>query len=145
MFVWCNVRSRCLFVTLCCCIDYNVIIDCNGQVIVLSSTIKMQTSLCSHQKPVCSCVCGCSLCVYVRLHHMDSLGLIAAHMMNTLSLRKFQELEGSSLNVFPPGIHSLEELQVSVSQWSLKLSKLYIPHMIPSTINRKLKEHHSYI
>ena len=56
--MWYNVRCRCLFVTLYCCIEYNVIIDCNGQANVLVSAIKMQASFCSHGQ-TCVCVSEC--------------------------------------------------------------------------------------
>ena len=65
------------FVTLNCCIDYKIMIDCNGQAIVLVSAIKMQTSFCSHSQTcifVFQWMRICSRCVHVCLYRMDPLG-----------------------------------------------------------------------
>lgn len=67
-----------MFICDYCCIDYDVITDCNGQASVLVSTIKMQVSFCSHGQTCVFCVTGCAyvaycvclgVCVYT-----DSLG-----------------------------------------------------------------------
>ena len=63
--VWFNVRSRCLFVTLYCCIVDNVITDCNGQAFV--SAIKLQTSFCSHGP---TCVYSSSVGLHTHENHI---------------------------------------------------------------------------
>lgn len=105
MFVWYNVR--CLFVTLYCCIEYNVIIDCNGQANVLVSAIKMQASFCSHGQTcvfVCQWMCIFILCVGMCWYELNWLK--ALWMMATVYLRKFLELQ------LEGGTRNLEELQV---------------------------------
>lgn len=113
MFVWYHVKSRCLFVTYYCCIEYDVIIDCNEQVLV--TAIKKRASFCSHGQTCvflsqCNCICG----LYVGGSVSESIltWLNALCMMSVVHLRSFLELH--FFRSFFPGIISWRNSKVVV-------------------------------
>lgn len=113
MFVWYHVKSRCLFVTYYCCIEYDVIIDCNEQVLV--TAIKKRASFCSHGQTCvflsqCNCICG----LYVGGSVSESIltWLHALCMMSVVYLRSFLELH--FFRSFFPGIISWRNSKVVV-------------------------------